>query len=74
MNRKVAAKKPLAERLIRLRKPPCRIRRLSRAAQEKGFSVIQQTEPFTLEQPDKALSQTPALVPSGIQSHQRESD
>jgi peptidyl-prolyl cis-trans isomerase D len=59
---KVAAKKPLAEQADSfaqtvLQNPST----FDQAAKEKGFQIIQ-TEPFTLEQPDKTLSQNPALA------------
>jgi peptidyl-prolyl cis-trans isomerase D len=59
---KVAAKKPLAEQAdsfaqAALQNPSA----FEQAAKEKGVQVTQ-TEPFTLEQPDKALSQDPALA------------
>ncbi len=59
---KVAAKKPLAEAAdsfaqAALQNPPT----FAQIAKEKGFQVIQ-TQPFTLEQPDKVLSQDPALA------------
>jgi peptidyl-prolyl cis-trans isomerase D len=59
---KIAAKKPLAEQAdafaqIALQNPS----NFEQAAKDKGFQVIQ-TEPFTLEQPDKALVPDPALA------------
>ena len=59
---KVAAKKPLAEQAdsfaqASLQNPSA----FEQTAKEKGFQVVQ-TEPFTLEQPDKALSEDPSLA------------
>jgi peptidyl-prolyl cis-trans isomerase D len=59
---KTAAKKPLAEQAdsfaqASLQNPAT----FEQTAQQKGLTLIQ-TEPFTLEQPDKALAQDPALA------------
>jgi peptidyl-prolyl cis-trans isomerase D len=59
---KIPAKKPLAEQAdsfaqAALQNPS----NFEQAAKDKGFQVVQ-TELFTLEQPDKALSQDPALA------------
>jgi peptidyl-prolyl cis-trans isomerase D len=59
---KVAAKKTLAEQAdsfaqTALQNPST----FEQTAKEKGFQIIQ-LEPFTLEQPDKALSQEPSLA------------
>jgi peptidyl-prolyl cis-trans isomerase D len=59
---KTAAKKPLAEQAdsfaqAALQNPS----NFEQAAKEKGYQVVQ-TEPFTLEQPDKTLSTDPALA------------
>ncbi len=61
-DQKVGAKKPIAEQAdsfaqAALQNPAT----FEQTAKDKGFQVIQ-TEPFTLEQPDKALSQNPALA------------
>jgi peptidyl-prolyl cis-trans isomerase D len=59
---KTAAKKPLGEQADSfaqavLQNPSS----FEQTAKEKGFQVVQ-TEPFTLEQPDKAFSLVPALA------------
>jgi hypothetical protein len=59
---KTAAKKPLAEQAdsfaqAALQNPS----NFEQTAKEKGYQVVQ-TEPFTLEQPDKTLSTDPALA------------
>src|ERR1700730_4238479 len=59
---KIPAKKPLAEQAdsfaqAALQNPSS----FEQLAQQKGMTLIQ-TEPFTLEQPDKALAQDPALA------------
>jgi peptidyl-prolyl cis-trans isomerase D len=59
---KTAAKKPLAEQAdsfaqAALQNPST----FEQTAKEKGYQVVQ-TEPFTLEQPDKTLSADPALA------------
>ena len=70
---KVSAKKPLAEQAdsfaqTALQNPST----FEQTAKEKGFQVVQ-TEPFTLERPDKALSDGPRVGSRGIQSHQGQS-
>ena len=57
---KIAAKKPLADAADTFAQAALQNPSTFESAKEKGFPVIE-TEPFTLEQPDKALSQTPAL-------------
>ena len=59
---KVAAKKPLAEQAdsfaqATLQNPSA----FEQTAKEKGYQIVQ-SEPFTLQQPDKALSENPALA------------
>jgi peptidyl-prolyl cis-trans isomerase D len=59
---KVSAKKPLAEQAdsfaqAALQNPST----FEQTAKEKGFQLVQ-TEPFTLDRPDKALSEEPALA------------
>ena len=61
-DQKISAKKPLAEQAdsfaqAALQNPST----FEQTARDKGLPVIQ-TEPFTLEQPDKVLSQNPALA------------
>ena len=59
---KVAARKPLAEQADALAQSALQNpSSFEQTAKEKGFQIVQ-TEPFTLEQPDKALSQDSALV------------
>lgn len=59
---KIAAKKPLAEQADALAQAALQNpSSFEQIAKDKGFQVIQ-TEPFTLDQPDKALSQDPALA------------
>ncbi len=60
--KKISAKKPLAEQAdsfaqAALQNPST----FEQVAKDKGVQVIQ-TEPFTLDQPDKALSQDPSLA------------
>ncbi len=57
---KMAAKKPLADAADTFAQAALQNPSTFESAKEKGFPVIE-TDPFTLEQPDKALSQTPAL-------------
>jgi SurA N-terminal domain/PPIC-type PPIASE domain len=57
---KIAAKKPLADAADTFAQAALQNPATFESAKEKGFTVIE-TEPFTMEQPDKALSQVPAL-------------
>jgi peptidyl-prolyl cis-trans isomerase D len=59
---KTAAKKPLAEQADSFAQAAQQNpSTFEQTAQQKGFQMVQ-TEPFTLEQPDKALAQDPALA------------